>query len=797
MRLLGLRTFAVFVGLWVSFPFSAAALVAVGALEIPGVTESVVVVDGVAYVAGSDFLTPGGPGLRIIDVSDPTAPVEVGAVNTPGGASLVAVVDGLAYVAHRSGGGEPSGIRMIDISDPAAPVEVGAIEPLNTVSDFAVDGGVAVVVDEIRQCSRDGCTFFVSLRVFDVSNPAVPVEFDALCAFLCGTRRVDMVGSLLYVARSASGGGGPGDVQIIDISNPAVPVQVGLIEPQGAASDVTVVDGLAYVEDIVSLRIVDVSNPAAPIDLGSLDVPFVQNVAVESGFAYLTYLRSGLRVADISNLAAPVGFDGMLDPTSGARDVAIAGGLAYVVGVSGLAVVDLSNPAFPVELGAIESETQAIAVDEGLAYTVGRGLRVIGISNLAEFGSLPGNNWVDVAVEGGLAYVAARRFPANPEAGLRLFGVWDPSSPVDLGFIAFRRPAAVAVEDGSAYIVSSSGLLIVDSMVELGGVGGSGIDVVGGLAYVAADSGLLVIDVSNPAAPVEIGASPGGAQDVVVEGGLAYVAGGDSLRVIDVSIPAAPVELGAISIVGGANHVAVEGGLAYVAGGDSLRVIDVSNPAAPVELGGVDVSSTDVAVVDGLAYVVGGNHLRVVDFGPEYTGSIEIDVDIKPGSDPNSINPSLAGDLPVAILGSDSFDVAIVDVTTLAFGPSGASFDHSHGPHFEDLNGDGLTDLTAHFRTEETGIAFGDRMACLSGEVLDGTPFGGCDDVRTVPDMDGDKLPDVAEATIGTHALNPDTDRDGFEDGEEVLEMGTDPLDAMDPAPAQNRGPRKGGRRRR
>jgi hypothetical protein len=71
--------------------------------------------------------------------------------------------------------------------------------------------------------------------------------------------------------------------------------------------------------------------------------------------------------------------------------------------------------------------------------------------------------------------------------------------------------------------------------------------------------------------------------------------------------------------------------------------------------------------------------------------ALPVDFNIKPGSDPNSINPSLGGDLPVAILGPDSFDVAEVDVTTVAFGPDGAAPDHSQGPHFEDVNDDGLT----------------------------------------------------------------------------------------------------------
>jgi len=108
-----------------------------------------------------------------------------------------------------------------------------------------------------------------------------------------------------------------------------------------------------------------------------------------------------------------------------------------------------------------------------------------------------------------------------------------------------------------------------------------------------------------------------------------------------------------------------------------------------------------------------------------------VDIDIKPGSDPNSINTKSKGVVPVAILGSATFDVTDVDVTTLAFGPSGtASPTHDPAGHLEDVNNDGFIDLVTHYKQKDTGLASGDTSACITGTTTAGIPINGCDSTK-------------------------------------------------------------------
>jgi hypothetical protein len=129
---------------------------------------------------------------------------------------------------------------------------------------------------------------------------------------------------------------------------------------------------------------------------------------------------------------------------------------------------------------------------------------------------------------------------------------------------------------------------------------------------------------------------------------------------------------------------------------------------------------------------------QVVGFYGDATGGhgfivtlvIEVEVDIKPGSDPNSINLKSKGVIPAAILTTDDFDATTVDPLSVQFGPDGATEVHGKG-HIEDVDDDGDTDLVFHFKTQETGIQCGDTEAGLAGETFDGQAVEGFDSVIT------------------------------------------------------------------
>ena len=116
----------------------------------------------------------------------------------------------------------------------------------------------------------------------------------------------------------------------------------------------------------------------------------------------------------------------------------------------------------------------------------------------------------------------------------------------------------------------------------------------------------------------------------------------------------------------------------------------------------------------------------------------DLEIDITPGDDENSINPDSHGLIPVAVLQTDEFDPTSEDVRYRFGAPdvvsSGGGARPAHDGHVEDVDGDGRADLVLHFPTDETGFDGDESEGRLEWERTEEGTHGlsGTDSVTTV-----------------------------------------------------------------
>jgi hypothetical protein len=240
---------------------------------------------------------------------------------------------------------------------------------------------------------------------------------------------------------------------------------------------------------------------------------------------------------------------------------------------------------------------------------------------------------------------------AAESAGLRIYSLANPASPVFLGATPpFNSASDVALDGNIATITSGTELKAVDvsnpaapTVVGRLGLGtGTGVAIAGDHAFVSTlgDSYgyLWVVDLSDPEALVLTGTVtlPDWAMDVAVSGGRAFVANAYAgVQIIEASNPIEPPIIGSLS-PGENRKVELIDQTACVIDGLTIKLIDVANPALPLLLGSATIaggSAHDLAVSGLRAYVVGGSigspgYLRIFDLtsfsSPIVVGSLSL-----------------------------------------------------------------------------------------------------------------------------------------------------------------------------
>jgi hypothetical protein len=334
-----------------------------------------------------------------------------------------------------------------------------------------------------------------------------------------------------------------------------------------------------------------------------------------------------------------------------ARQVVVQGNYAYVGVSCGLLILEVSDPANPVEMGRAYDVNftiiEDVFVQNGYAYLVDayNGLAIVDVRDVRNprvVGRVKNNGHMfGVWVKDTLAYMVGSN-SLQDSSDFLVINVKESTNPfVIKGYDMFFSGHKLWIVDTLAFMPAGIYLEVFSvadpcSMYQVArytGVGGSqDLWIRDSLCYVVSqDSGLVILNIRDPLNPQRLGrCKPSGLpMRVTVEGPYAYLCQdfnlyGDYpysnlsyLWVIDVSDPANPVLAGQYQTPGAGGDMFARDSLVYFAdGGKGLRMIDVRNPAQPREI--THYSTGDVcwelAKQGNYLYVARGmDGLRVLD----------------------------------------------------------------------------------------------------------------------------------------------------------------------------------------
>jgi len=213
-------------------------------------------------------------------------------------------------------------------------------------------------------------------------------------------------------------------------------------------------------------------------------------IAVREPYVYLS-VGPRLVVIDVSNPRDAV-VVGQTSPTSPlAVDMVVRGDFAYVARTGGLGIVDVTDPAYPVEIGAVPLAVPpraplpasaggmprrvALAGNYAFVAALGAGVRVIDVGDPRrpmEVGAwTPVQGEVEEAIEvaaaaggAGYVYVGTQRAGGafTAENGLHILDVSRPADPREVSFYSTTNPVAGIAVSGHHVYLGSLPLLVLD-----------------------------------------------------------------------------------------------------------------------------------------------------------------------------------------------------------------------------------------------------------------------------------------------------------------------------------------------
>ena len=302
-------------------------------------------------------------GLILYDISIPSDRMIIGNYKVFGETTDIDLVDEYIYITERFAGILPfdkGALRIMDVSNPAAPMEKSHYEVSRGVNSVSVVGEYAYTATA------------TGLEVVDVSDPTNP-EF--VSSFYAGREAVDIlvIGNYAYIpVDNTENPPAEMGLYILDISTPSDPKEISFVEIPGVGSygwgDLAALENSIYVVD-TSLWVIDQNNLSDPSVIGQIQDWPATAITVADDYVYLGNDFGGITIMNLSNpLEITQVADISFGPVMGGirvMDIYVVGNLAYIANGNTMRVVDISAPSNPIEIGHFETPGWSEEVDVG------------------------------------------------------------------------------------------------------------------------------------------------------------------------------------------------------------------------------------------------------------------------------------------------------------------------------------------------------------------------------------------------------------------------------------------------
>jgi plastocyanin len=334
--------------------------------------------------------------MRILDIADINNPVKVGSAPCSDPRDLV-LSGKYAYMADSG-----EGLRVVDISDKTAPKIVATFKSMTEGSwchyeSLAISGNYAYLAGE-REQQR-------VMDVVDISDPTGPSLVQPGSSYEVSNQNnanfesIKVSGNYAYLAQGWNG------LTILDVSNPGNITKAGGLQNIGWSRDLVLDPDGGYVymaADWDGLKVVDITDPANPKVVGQFNPNDIwsQGIDINGDYVYLasqTNQGGQLDIIDISDPYTPLLSGSIAGETDSFNQVDVEDDLLYVAGGSG-GVTVLST-------GAVQA-----AEETGLSFEV----PVIGGSSFAIDAASTAKGIVIDSTTGVLTWDA----PSNVDVGL-------------------------------------------------------------------------------------------------------------------------------------------------------------------------------------------------------------------------------------------------------------------------------------------------------------------------------------------------------------------------------------------